>query len=147
MQSHAAARTLAFLLGVMGAFPVIADTIFNTGDPYGGPLGVTGYDVWTGQSVAIRFCPDHECTLDSVSLWVMSNAPVGEPAPVIAVSVRTDMNPGSTYTSVPSGVVLESWTRGIAASGHSPVLETFSSVGHAVLHAGQQYWLVAESDT
>src|SRR5262245_13889039 len=119
-----------------------ATTIFSSGGPFGWPQGPTGTEVYAGRACAVAFTPAHDCTLSSCSLWIMSSAPAGEEcSPTIVVSLRDDAGGAGP------GSVIDSWTRGISASGSEPVLEVFGSLGAPVLQAGRRYWLVADAVT
>jgi hypothetical protein len=124
---------------VLGCFALAlgahGDCIFNTG-----PQASSGLEICSSQSAAIRFTPAHDCTLTSVSLWVMSNVPAGQEAsPVITVTVLADVE------SAPGAPMLESWTRPITAVGQNAVLEPFASQSRPLLRAGQAFWIVAQS--
>jgi hypothetical protein len=123
-----------------------ADTIFATNDPEGGFFGYIGFDVFQQQSVGARFIPTAAYTLDKVSIWFMSNDFDGTTPQTVTVTLRTDVNPGGEYVSVPSGVVLETWTMDVPVVGWTPALIDFNSQSHPALAAGQKYWIVAESN-
>ena len=122
-----------------------ADPIFQTADPEGGFLGYIGFDIFNQQSVAARFTPSGKYTLDNVGIWFMSNDFDGTTPQSVTITLRTDANPGGDFTSVPSEVILETWTRDVPVAGWNPQIEIFDSATHPVLNAGQNYWLVAES--
>src|SRR5947209_1720066 len=109
------------LIAALVLSPVAAaDTIFASGNPFGWPQGPTGAEVYTSQSAAIRFTPTTDATLSRLSLWLMSTAPAGiECSPTVTVSLRAD---NGESTPAPGAQPIESWTRGISASGPSPVL-------------------------
>jgi hypothetical protein len=130
--------------GLLSA-PALADDIFVTEDP-GGFFGYTGFDVFPGQSVAARFIPAHDYTFDHVGIWFMSNDFDGTTPQTVTITLRTDVNPGGDYNSAPSEVILETWSRNITAVGWNPVLEPYDSEAHPILHSGQKYWFVAESN-
>lgn len=137
---------LAVLLAAgLFATPALADDIFVTEDP-GGFFGYIGFDIFPGQSVAARFIPARDYTFDHVGIWFMSNDFDGTTPQTVTVTLRTDVNPGSDYDSAPSGVILETWSRNITAVGWNPVLEGYDSESHPILHGGQKYWFVAESN-
>lgn len=118
------------------ATPGLADTIYQTNDPFGGQFGLIGFDVSQDQRAACRFTPGAEYTLDRVSIWFMNN---GEGRPSVTVSLQAEVN------GVPGGVALESWTFPIQAVGWNPVFERMDSTAHTALHTGTNYWIVAES--
>ncbi|MCC6321239.1 MAG: hypothetical protein IT438_07370 [Phycisphaerales bacterium] len=128
------------------AASTLADDIFRTENPEGGFFGYIGFDVFPGQSVAARFIPSGAYTLDHVRVWFMSNDFEGGTPQTVRLSLRTDVNPGTEFDSVPSETILESWTQNITAIGWNPVLEDFASLTHTAINAGQKYWIVAESD-
>ncbi len=121
-----------------------ADVIFETNDPFGSPFGFVGFDVFTQQSVAVRFVPDQDYTLTSVSAWFMNNnfdQPLDRP---VRLSVQTDQAVGDAF--IPSGDELEVMDLFITAIGWDPQLDTAQASGDTVLHAGEAYWIVAEND-
>jgi hypothetical protein len=131
-------------LAIAAAAPLAsADVIFETADPFGGPFGLVGFDVFTQQSVAVRFVPDQDYRLTSVSAWFMNNDGVPLLRPV-RLSVQTDQAVGDLF--IPSGDELEVMDLFITAIGWDPQLDTATASGDTVLNAGQSYWIVAESD-
>ena len=122
-----------------------ADTLFETHDPFGGWLGVNGFTVSPMQSVAGRFSPSSSATLTSVGIWFMSDDWDGTTAQTVTVTFRTDTNPGTEFTSVPSDTILETWTMDLPIVGWNPQIITFDSNSHAALSAGTNYWVVVES--
>ncbi|OAB56010.1 hypothetical protein AY599_11260 [Leptolyngbya valderiana BDU 20041] len=136
------ATTAALALAALA--PVgLADTIFETAEPFGGPFGLIGFDVFTNQSVAVRFVPDQDYRLTSVSAYFMSNAGVPLDRPV-RLSVQTDQAVGDAF--IPSGEELEVMDLFVTAIGWDPQLDTADASGDTLLEAGQAYWIVAESD-
>jgi hypothetical protein len=117
-----------------------ADEIFNSGKP-GGPFGYIGYDIFTGQSVAVGFTPTQNYFLDEVAVWIMSNDSAS--GATFTLALRPNDGPGEP--TVPSDTVIESWDIATKAAGWSPVLERRRSRECPVLFAGQTYWLTAES--
>ncbi len=137
-------RTVTAALVVAAIAPAsLADTIFETADPFGSPFGLIGFDVFTNQSVAVRFVPDQDYRLTSVSAYFMSNASVPLDRPV-RLSVQTDLAVGDAF--VPSGEELEVMDLFITAIGWDPQRDTAIASGDTLLEAGQPYWIVAESD-
>lgn len=135
----------ALFAGVF-VFPLAApaDVIFATHDPFGGPFGITGFDVFQGQSVAARFEPCGDHTLDRVRLWLWNNDENGR-EPLIDIRLETD-DPANGE-SRPSGVVLEGWTFNVPGDGvFNPTLYTFDSISHAALDRRVRYWLTARSN-
>ena len=120
------------------------DVIYETEGPFGGPFGLWGFDVFIDQSVGLRFTPDADYTLDRISLWFMNNDGSGGHPPV-TVTLRDDNNSGGV--SVPGDVIYETWGFDVSAVGWDPMLEALDSVDLPRLHAGVNYWIVAESDS
>lgn len=141
-----AGRTLARVAVAAGVASVwagvgLAGTIVDTGLGNGW-FGFVGYDLYTGQSVALGFTPQTTCTLDDVGVWIMSND-FDAPGRTFTLTLRESM-PGSN-NGIPSASVIESWDVATSAVGWTPVLETVNSVLHPTLSAGVQYFIVAES--
>ena len=135
----------ACALAIAATAPIAsADVIFETNNPFGSPFGVIGFDVFERQSVGVRFVPDRDYRLTSVSAWFMNNdfgAPLTRP---VRLSIQTDRPIGDSY--VPSGEELEVMDLVISAIGWDPQLDTALASGDTILRAGQAYWVVAESD-
>ncbi|HYE60815.1 MAG TPA: hypothetical protein VD997_02370 [Phycisphaerales bacterium] len=142
-------RALLFVACVPLVCPIAAadEPIYSTGDPFGGPMGVTGFDVWDAQSVAIRFTPDRNCSVSEVSLWLMCNTTAGqEIAPTLNVTLRADMdNDGDGIGPSPEPLV--SWVCSVAPVPWQPVRHALACEENLMLGAGQSYWIVAESAT
>lgn len=137
----AASRALGFAALLAAAAP--ADTIYATNDPFGSFLGINGFDVFESQSVATRFTPQSDFTLDGFSVWLWNNDESGA-EPSITFSLRTD--DGSNGESRPSTTILETWTINVPNTGaFQPTEFIFESDLHADLTAGQRYWIAAES--
>ncbi|MGH7132298.1 MAG: hypothetical protein ACREJO_10175, partial [Phycisphaerales bacterium] len=117
-----------------------ADELINTGNP-GGFLGYFGFDLFTGQSVAIAFTPTSACTFHDAKLWIMSND-FDNPGRTFIVTLRASH---PTIATQPGDTVIESWTVATGATGWTPVQDTVTSVLNPALAAGTQYWIVAES--
>jgi hypothetical protein len=130
------------------ASPGLADeVIYSTGSPYGGPMGVTGFDVFDGQSVAARFVPAHDCVLTSISLWLMTNNPQGvEVAPTLSISLREDAA-ASGAEAGPAGQMVVDWACATGAMPFAPSQHVLVSEGGVMLTGGREYWIVAESAT
>jgi hypothetical protein len=120
----------------------IGDVIYETDGPWGGPFGLWGPDVCMSQSVALRFTPDDEYTLDRVSVWFMNNSTTAHPLVEVTLRPDDDSVPG---VSVPGTEFLERWGFNVSAVGWNPVLEVMDSVDHPRLEAGVHYWIVCES--
>jgi hypothetical protein len=135
---------VAICLAVSGAVSVTrADVIHETHDPFGGPFGITGFDVFVGQSVAARFTPGGNYTLDRVRLWLWNNDENGREPP-LTIKVETD-DPAEGE-SRPSGTVLETWNINLPNTGaFNPMLLTFESSAHAALDVNMRYWITARS--
>jgi len=136
--------TMAAIVGTVVPHAAATDIIFETADPFGSPFGLVGFDVFTNQSVAVRFVPDQDYTLTSISCWFMSNdfgQPLDRP---VRLSVQTDEAIGAAF--IPSGDELEVMDLVITAVGWDPQLDRVDADGSTVLRAGEAYWIVAESD-
>src|SRR5262245_7866813 len=98
----------AVALGAGLAFvaPAAGDVIYQTNTPFGGFFGLTGFDVFTEQSVALRFTPTADFTLDTVKVWFMNNDDSGG-HPTVTLTLRTD---DAKAGSIPADVILEQWT-------------------------------------
>lgn len=118
-----------------------ADTVYQTGGPFGGFFGLWGADVSVEQSVAVRFTPTATRELDRIGIWFMSNA--GSTYPTVTLELRADSTQGNV--SVPSSVVLESWQFSLTTLGWSPVQHWRTSKLRPLLPAGTRHWVVARS--
>lgn len=124
---------------------VQADEIYGTGEPCTGFFGCIGFDVFTQQTVGLRFTPTSDYTLDSVSMWFMSNrfdAPLTLP---VEVTIQTDLNDNGC--SHPSGVILDTMSFVPTAVGWDPRLDTVVPTTEVELLAGENYWVVCKSDS
>jgi hypothetical protein len=121
-----------------------AAVLYETADPFGGPFGLIGFDVSSTQSVAVRFIPDGDHRLDSISVWFMNNDFSGALHPQVTLSLREDDAGGGA--SVPADAALETWTLAVSAVGWQPVLEVVQSRRRPLLRSGAAYWIVAESE-
>ena len=124
----------------VATMPANADVIYETTPP-GGFLGFWGPDVFDGQSVAVRFTPAADFTLDRAKVWFMNNDGKGG-HPLVTLSLRPD----DTVNNIPGDTIIEQWEFNVSTVGWDPVLEQVNSVLHPSLDAGVNYWLVAESD-
>ena len=120
--------------------------IYQTTDPFNGPFGFWGYDIIPTQSVAVRFIPDADFTLETIKIWFMSNDWSGQSHPKVTLELRTDA-PLEDGQSIPSDRVLEAWDVEVTAQGWNPVEETVVSRVKVALLAGQKYWISARGDT
>lgn len=138
----AAAGTLA-----LAASPVVADLIYGTDDPYGGPFGLFGADVCESQSVAVRFTPDANYALDLVGVWFMNNDFSGRLHPEVTLTLRPDDPAGGVGDdpSAPASEIIEAWSFNVTAVGWESILEVVVSTKRPVLRKGVHYWLVAKS--
>lgn len=137
------ARTLAPIAALALAAVASADTVYQTGGPFGGFFGLWGADVSAGQSVAVRFVPTANRQLDRIGIWFMNNS--GSSYPTVTLELRTDSTQGNV--SVPSTTVLESWQFSLATLGWSPVQHWRTSKARPLLIAGTRHWVVARSST
>jgi hypothetical protein len=136
---------LAVLLGMALSPPAAGAVVYETEDPFGGLFGVYGFDVNTEQSVAIRFTPAADYTLDEIRLWLWNNDRSGEATP-ITITLRNDGPASLGGASVPGEARFESWSFEIPYTGFAePQLFEFPSGARPVLRAGTNYWIVAES--
>jgi hypothetical protein len=119
-----------------------ANVIYETADPFGGPFGLWGFDVFERQSVGLRFTPDDDYRLSSVALWLMNNDGSGNHFGEVRVTLRND----NAARSIPGDTVYEEWRFEISAVGWDPQLELLKSQAAPSLEAGANYWIVAESD-
>ncbi len=129
-------------VGMCGAAGAAGDIIYETADPFGGPFGLWGYDVFVNQSVAVRFTPDRDYLLDRISLWFMNNSTTEHPQ--VRITLRDDDNDGSR--SIPGSTIHEEFFFNVSAVGWDPQLEVLNSSQRPWLQAGVNYWVVAESD-
>src|ERR1051326_7300582 len=103
-----------------------ADVIYQTNDPFGGFFGLIGFDDSADQSVAVRFTPSADYTLDSVSVWFMNNSDTGHGQ--VNLSLRNDTpGPGGT---IPGNTIYDQWTFNVTALGWDPHLEVVNSQSH-----------------
>lgn len=121
------------------------EVIYQSEGPFGGPFGLWGADVFTGQAVAQRFEPPGQYRLDRVKIWFMSNDFGGTVEERVVVSIQTDA--GGPDESYPSGVVLERVEFISSAIGWDPVEEVIDFPGRPWLFEGERYWVVCESET
>ena len=76
------------------ASAAVGDTIYETDDPFGGPFGLWGPDVCSDQSVAVRFTPGADYTLDRMSVWFMNNSTTVHPLVEVTLRPDDDSTPG-----------------------------------------------------
>jgi hypothetical protein len=118
--------------------------VYSSGGPYGGPM-VTGFDIYTSQCAAARFTPSRDCSLTSLSVWVMTNArPGSEVTPSMTVTLREDVT-GQNGESLPAGAVLSTWLCTSSSTPFSPQVRLMACEDTITLVAGRQYWVVAQS--
>jgi hypothetical protein len=138
-------RKLPAAIVVVACSPfAIAEVIYQSTGPFGGPFGLWGADVFTGQSVAQRFEAPGTYRLDLVRLWFMSNDFAGTVEERVVVSIQTDG--GGPDESFPGGVVLERVEFIASAIGWDPVEEHITFSGRPWLFEGERYWVVCESE-
>lgn len=120
-----------------------ADVIYQTNNPFGGFLGINGFDVFQSQSVATRFTPDQDYTIDGFAVWLWNNDESGG-TPPMSFTLRLD-DPANGE-SRPSNTILETWEFTLPNTGvFNPLEFSFTSATNAALTGGQRYWIVAES--
>jgi len=137
-------RTIVLLCGAMAVANAQARIIFETDDPFGGFLGVNGFDVFQNQSVGQRITVDADYQLTSVSVWFWNNDDAGRTDAPVTLTVRTDS--GDPNCTTPGGTILDTMVFQVGQTGFAnPILITLASVNAPVLQKGQSYWIVAES--
>lgn len=125
------------------AAPSHADVVYETNDPFGSPLGINGFDVFSQQSVATRFTPNADFTLDQVGVWLWNNDDSGR-EPLITITLRRD--DAANGESRPGSQIFETWQMNMPPTGvFQPVFFTFNSSAHPPLAADERYWVVAQS--
>lgn len=144
MTTTRAMMTLAGLLACAASAPAYADVIFDTGAPDPGFFGFIGFDLSPNQSVAVAFTPTADVRLDSIDVWMMSNAFDGVIFPEFKLSLVAGVEDGGL--GEPGTRVLETWDLTTSAVGFDPRRETARSLGGTILSAGVQYWVVGTSD-
>lgn len=128
-----------------------ADVVYETEDPFGGIFGIIGYDVYRQQSVAVRFTPTADHSLDRIRVWLWNNDTSGG-EPEITITLRPDAAVGGGAASEdpepsrPTDEILQQWTFSLPYTGFAePRLFDVYSGGYA-LRAGVDYWICAESE-
>jgi hypothetical protein len=126
-----------------------ADVVYETEDPFGGLFGIIGLDVSSEQSVAVRFTPKADHSLDRIRVWLWNNDTNGG-EPEITITLRPDAAagaPAGSWTpSRPTDEILETWTFSLPYTGFAaPRLFDVYSKGSA-LRADVDYWICAESN-
>jgi hypothetical protein len=119
-----------------------ADVVYQTNPPYIGTNGSPGFDLSDRQSVAMRFTPARDYTLDTIRMWIMSN----DHSQVSHAPVRVELRPSQEGGRRPGTTVIELMTFTVSALGWDPVLESVSSRHHPLLRAGTPYWIVLHCD-
>ncbi len=132
----------AALLFAALSIPADADVIYQTNPPYFGPSGPPGFEVFDGQSVALRFTPERDYTLDTIRLWIMSN----DHSQATHFPVRVELRRSTPDGSRPSPFIIDEMSFNVSAIGWDPILESVFSRTHPLLHAGVHYWIVLECD-
>ena len=135
-------QCLAATLSAFLAFSAAADIVYQTNPPYSGPNGPPGFDVSDAQSVALRFTPARDYTLDTVRMWIMSN----DHTQVSHAPVRVQLRSSTPDGRRPSDTIVEQMTFNVSALGWNPVLESVISRLHPLLLANTHYWIVLECD-
>src|SRR5260370_4677105 len=127
MKVKEALRRIVILVGLLAPSMASADVIYQTADPFGGPFGLWGADVFERQSVALRITPTGRYTLDSIGLWFMNNDFSGMHHDTVILTLRDDaVSPSGG--SIPSDTIHENWAFQVTATGWDPRLETVASV-------------------
>jgi carbohydrate-binding DOMON domain-containing protein len=120
-----------------------ADIIYETKDPFGGRYGLWGADVAKNHAVAMRFTPEQDYSLNSISLWFMNNSV--EDFASVGITLRSNTK-DKNNADIPGGKIIEHWDITISANGWEPQQEHVVSTRHTELKKGQEYWIVAVSD-
>lgn len=141
----AAAGLAVAAFGAVPAPTASAETIYETGDPFGGFFGLIGFDVFESQSVGIRFTPSARYSLDRIGVWFMNNDFGGTIFDTVTMTLRDD-GTSESGRSIPGTTILESFSFQITAVGWDPQLETVQSVLRPVLEPGVNYWIVCEAN-
>lgn len=144
MRSRLIRTILLSVIATLVGTNALSDIVYETDDPFGGDLGVLGFDVYENQSVGVRFTPDGDFTLEQFSVWLWNNDESGR-QPLITFTLRNDQV--SKGISTPGNQIHELWTFNLPNTGiFQPTLFSFDSEDMPLLESGVRYWLVAESD-
>lgn len=133
-------RAAAFAVAV--SVPAAADIVYRTNPPYIGTNGPPGFDLSDQQSVALRFTPERDYTLDAIRVWIMSN----DHFQASHAPVRVELRPGREGGQRPGTAVIEQMSFEVSAVGWNPVLESVSSRLHPFLRANVPYWVILHCD-
>ncbi len=135
--------------GLLLGSAATADVVYETEDPFDGLFGIIGFDVSSEQSVAVRFTPTADLSLDRIRVWLWNNDSSGG-EPEITITLRPDAAVGAGSAepepSRPADEILEKWNFSLPYTGFAePRLFDVYSSGYA-LRAGVDYWICAESE-
>jgi hypothetical protein len=135
-------RRLRIILLAGLVSPAAADIIYQTNTPYIGINGPPAFTLSDEQSVALRFTPDRDYTLDSLSVWIISD----DQLEISHAPVRVDLRSSGPDGLRPASVSIEEMQFTVDALGWNPYLESVQSRLHPFLHAGRDYWIVLSCD-
>ncbi|MFA6302680.1 MAG: hypothetical protein WC627_06060 [Legionella sp.] len=134
----------AFLAALLVALTVTAAPgsiipIYKTNPPQ----PALGFDVSSHQTVAIRFSPIEDVTLNTIEVWFMNNSTTEQGQ--VRITLHHDKKTKNEL-SVPGKEVIESWSFPVSSLGWNTAKEVLVSKINPKLMYNQRYWLVAESD-
>lgn len=107
------------------------------------PKPSLGFDVSSHQTVAIRFSPNENVTLNAIEVWFMNNSTTEQG--LVRITLHHDKKTKNEL-SVPGKEVIESWSFPVSSLGWNTAKEVLVSKINPKLMYNQRYWLVAESD-
>lgn len=118
------------------------DVVYRTNDPYFGPNGPPAFGLSDQQSVALRFTPDRDYTLDTIRVWIISdNFTTVSHAPV-----RVQLRTANRESPRPTSTIIEEMAFEVETIGWVPLLQSVQSSRHPLLRAGVDYWVVLQCD-
>jgi hypothetical protein len=136
-------KIFTFIAACIFSLSAVAEVVYETKDPFGGPTGILGADIYQRQSVGIRFTANQNYSLDEIALWFMNNS--ANHSEMVNLSLRDNIY-SDTLGNIPGEHIYEHWKFQIKSRGWEPQLEKVQSVHHPILQKGQSYWIVAESN-
>jgi len=123
--------------------PAQAETIYRTGDPFGGGTGLVATPVDALHQVAVRFTPRFDTEFHGFGLWLRGLEGAESGTGSIRLSLRIDGSTGDGG-SIPGDAVIESWLCVLSADpDRAPEFVTLASSRLPVLEGGRDYWIVA----
>jgi len=131
-------------------FPVNQDyTFFDTGTPPD-PFGLDGFDVFQGQSVAVRFYSNIGGVFSSLRVWMMNNGG-SLPYPTVNIALlagnQTAPPTPPPYKADQSGVVELFSNVEVPTLGWDPVEVNVTTALFPLLDADKYYWVVMDALT